>query len=138
VLVVDANVVAYLLVQGDKTAQARELWELNSEWVAPRLLAYELTNVFAVLVRQGDLAPSAACEGLKSGLAVVRFLEQDADPGRVLEIAAKLRLSAYDACYLAAAEMMQTPLVTEDTALLRAAPEIARSLAFFCPPAPLY
>ena len=137
-LVVDANVVGYLLVQGDKTAQARELWELDRDWVAPRLLAYELTKVFAVLVRQGALAPSEAREGLASGLAAIRFLERDADPGWVLEIAAKLRLSAHDACYLATAEMMGAALVTEDAEILQAAPEVARSLASFRPPAPLY
>jgi predicted nucleic acid-binding protein len=46
----------------------------------------------------------------------------------VLEIAAQLHLSAYDAAYLAAAEALGTRLITEDTRLLGVAPEIARSL----------
>jgi predicted nucleic acid-binding protein len=128
VLVVDANVVAYLLVEGDKTAQARELWAVDRDWVAPRLLAYELMNVFSVLVRQGALSMEHARAGLDSGLSLVRLMGRDAVTGRVLEIAAKLRLSAYEACYLAAAETMQVPLVTEDARLLRAAPGLARSL----------
>ena len=59
-------------------------------------------------------------------------------PARVLVIATQLGLSAYDACYLAAAETLRVPLVTEDVGLLRVAPEVARSLASFCPAAPLY
>lgn len=127
-LVVDANVVAYLLVEGDKTVQARELWALDRNWVAPRLLAYELTNVFAVLERQGALPSESARAGLNWGLAIVRLLDKDPDVVRVLDIAAKLRLSAYDACYLATAEMVRVPLVTEDRRLLRAAPAVAMSL----------
>jgi predicted nucleic acid-binding protein len=139
VLVVDTNVVAYLLVEGDRTAQAREMWGLDSDWVAPRLLAYELMNVFAMLVRQRALSPEVAMAGLESGLSLVRLMDRGpAEPARILVIAEKLRLSAYDATYLAMAETMQVPLVTEDARLLRAAPEVARSLASYCPAAPLY
>ena len=128
-LVVDANVVAYLLVEGEKTAQARGLWARDPDWCAPRLLFYELANVFTSLARQGALPLESGRAGMESSLALVRLLEQDPAPGRILEIAARLRLSAYDACYLAAAEMTRALLATEDVRLLRVAPEVARSPA---------
>jgi predicted nucleic acid-binding protein len=138
VLLVDTNVVAYLLVEGEKTGQARGVWEGDRDWCAPRLLLYELANVFWRLVDQKALSPEAGQAGLESGLALVRLLDRDPEPARVLEIALKLGVSAYDAFYLAAAEMMQVPLVTEDGRLLRVAPALARPLDFFHPSAPLY
>jgi predicted nucleic acid-binding protein len=131
VLVVDANVVAYLLVEGEKTGQAREVWAADRDWHAPRLLFYELANVFSRLIGQGALPLEAGMVGLESGLRLVRLLDRDPAPARLLEIASKLGLSAYDACYLAAAEMVRTPLVSEDARLLRAAPGVVRSLASF-------
>lgn len=128
-LVVDANVVAYALVQGDRTEQARELWEHDPDWRAPRLLIYELTNVFARLVSQQALTLEAASAALQNGAALVEVLAQEPPSVRILQIAASLRISAYDASYLAAAEVVGARLVTEDRRLLRAAPEITRSIS---------
>jgi predicted nucleic acid-binding protein len=128
-LVVDANIVAYLLVEGEKTAQARGLWATDHDWHAPRLLFYELASVFAQLLKRRALSPEAASSGLESVLGLVRLLDADPPAARILEIASTLSLSAYDASYLATAEIVRAPLVTEDARLLRAAPEITRSLS---------
>ena len=128
-LVVDANVVAHALVEGDRTEQARKLWEYDPDWRAPRLLIYELTNVFAQLVRQQALTLEAASAALQNGAALVEVLAEEPPAVRTLQIAASLRISAYDASYLAAAEIVGVPRVTEDRRLLRAAPEITRSLS---------
>ena len=130
-LVVDANVVAYLLIEGERTEQARELWASDRDWRAPRLLFYELANVFSQLVKQRALPFDAGVAGLESSVALVRMLDREPPAARVLEIASKLRISAYDASYLATAEALRAPLVTEDVRLLRAAPEIARALGSF-------
>jgi predicted nucleic acid-binding protein len=128
VFLVDANVVAYLLVEGDKTAQARALWALDSDWHAPRLLFYELASVFSQLVRQGAVSVETAIAGLESVAGLVRPRDQDPPAARVLEIASKLAVSAYDATYLAAAEVLGMPVVTEDRRLIRLAPGMTRSL----------
>ncbi len=130
-LVVDANVVVYLLVEGEKTAQARDLWTFDHDWHAPQLLLYELTNVFCRLIRQRALLFETALAALDSGVRLVRMVDQAPPAARILEIGTKLRISAYDACYLATAETLRAPVFTEDTRLLRAAPEIARSLESF-------
>lgn len=136
-LVVDANVVAYLLVEGDQTARARAVWAMDREWHAPQLLFYELASVFSQLVRLGALSSEAATAGLMSAAGLVRVHDQHAAAPRILEISARLDLSAYDASYLAAAESLGAPLVTADRCLLQAAPEVARSLDSFDPTAPL-
>ena len=122
-LVVDANIVVYLLTQNERTAQARELWASDRDWRAPRLLFYELANVFSQLVKQRALSLEAAAAGLEAGAGLVRMLDREPPAGRIVEISTKLGLSAYDACYLATAEMLRAPLVTEDSRLLRAAPQ---------------
>jgi predicted nucleic acid-binding protein len=128
VLLVDANVVAYLLIEGAKTAQARALWAIDNDWQAPRLLFYELANVFAQLAKQGAVSLEMAIAGLESAAGLVLLRDQDPPAARILEIVSKLGTSAYDATYLAAAEVVGAPLVTEDRRLLRAAPGITRSL----------
>jgi predicted nucleic acid-binding protein len=129
VLVVDANVVVYLLADSERTADARRLWAADHDWWAPRLIVYELANVFTRLVRARALALEAAMAGLETGVRVVRILQRDPPASRILEIASKSGLSAYDATYLAAAEQLRAPLVTEDVRLLRAAPQMTRRLA---------
>jgi predicted nucleic acid-binding protein len=134
-LVVDANVVAYLLVEGDKTAMARALWAVDADWCSPGLVFYELANVFAQYVRQGAVSLEAAIAGLESAALLVRPFNQDPPAARVLEIASKLELSAYDATYLAAAEALGMRLVTEDRRLLRVAPGITSPLEALAPAA---
>lgn len=130
-VVVDANVVAYLLIEGEKTAQARKLWAKDPGWYAPRLLFYELANVFSLLVKQGIVPLDAGLTGLTSGCNLVSMFDREPPAGRILQIASTLSLSAYDASYLTVAEILRAPLVTEDARLLRVAPEIARSLESF-------
>jgi predicted nucleic acid-binding protein len=132
-LVVDTNVVAHLLVEGERTAQARALWAMDPDWRAPRLLSYELANVFCQLVRQQAISLEEGVAGLAIGLRLVRAVDRNPAHARVLEIASSLTISAYDACYLATTEAMGSQLVTEDVRLLRLAPEIARSLESFGP-----
>ncbi len=127
-LVVDANVIVYLLTSGEKTADARRLWAADHDWWAPRLIVYELANVFARLVRAQALSLQAAAAGLETGVRVVRVLQREPPAGRILEIACRLGLSAYDATYLAAAEQLRAPLVTEDARLRRASPQMTRPL----------
>jgi predicted nucleic acid-binding protein len=127
-LLVDANVVAYLLVDGERTAQARALWAIDSDWHAPRLLFYELANVFAQLVRHRAISAESAVAGLESAAGIVHLRDQDPPAARILEIASRLEVSAYDATYLALAEAVGLPLITEDRRLMRAAPGITRSL----------
>jgi predicted nucleic acid-binding protein len=129
VLVVDTNVMVYLLLDCDKTALVRDLWNADPDWWAPRLLVYELANALAVAAKRKAITPDEAATALDDGLGLVTVPEREAPAGRLLEIASKLGVTAYDAAYLAAAEMLQVPLITEDARLLRVAPGFAQSPA---------
>jgi predicted nucleic acid-binding protein len=128
-LVVDANVLAYFLVEGEKTGQARLLHSIDPDWQAPALLFYEIANFLAQSAIRGGVSLEAAQAAFATALKLVTPVRRRFPGNRTIEIAVKLRLSAYDACYLATAESLGVPLATEDGRLLRLAPEIARAPA---------
>ena len=43
-IVVDVNVIAYLLINGEKTVEARSVRELDSDWIVPDLWRDEFLN----------------------------------------------------------------------------------------------
>ncbi len=128
-LVVDANVVAYFLVEGERTDQARALRAVDRDWQAPSLIFYEIASVLAQLAKQGGISLEAARSAFATALTLVTPVGSQVAGGRALAIAVGLDVSAYDGCYLATAELLGAPLATEDARLLRLAPEIARTPA---------
>ena len=63
-IVVDTNVICYLLMPGERTAAAERLYRADPEWIAPRLWLDELLNVLATSERQAFLdAEQAAYHG---------------------------------------------------------------------------
>ncbi len=97
---IDSNILAYLLLNGARTAQARLLLERDPDWHTDAFAHVELTNIFATTVRVRQLDSSAA---------IVALAEAQA--------------------YLGAALALGVPLVTDDRRLRKAASELTVSLA---------
>ena len=55
-IVVDTNVLVYLLLPGERTEQAERVFRRDPVWAAPRLWRSEFRNVLAVYMRRGLLA----------------------------------------------------------------------------------
>ena len=127
-ILVDTNVVAYLMLGGGPQEAAERLLERDPEWAAPPLWRSEFTNVLALHVRAGRAAAADAGHLLDRALALVR-IEADPDPRTVLELALTSGRSAYDCAFVAAALELGTPLVTRDAALLRSVPAVTRALS---------
>jgi predicted nucleic acid-binding protein len=113
--VVDASVIVELVAKDLDPARLGD-----EEIAAPHLIDSEVTNVLQRLARRGsltDVQATLALEGFMR-LALVRF---PADWLRPRIWALRHNLSAYDATYVALAEMIgATALVTADTRLARA------------------
>ena len=128
-LVVDANVVAFAFIAGEKTEAARALKDRDPDWRLPRIWREEFANVLAVQVRARRIRRDAALTLYAEALSSLLPGETEADPVLALEIATDLRISAYDAQYLALARQLGSPLASEDSGLRAADPSRVISLA---------
>jgi predicted nucleic acid-binding protein len=124
-IVVDTNVVAYLLIEGDQSDMARAVWSKDRRWIMPAFWRSEFLNVLTTSLRSGVLTMRDAQDLWQ--LALTMFDKNEVQPtGRdILNIAAERKLSAYDAQFAAAAADLHVPLVTFDRGLLKACPDLA-------------
>ena len=128
-IVVDSNVLVYLYLPGEYTADAEALLESDPDWAAPLLWRSEFRNVLAGYMRRKtltfDQAYAVQCEA-ENLLAGSEF---EVDSHAVLELVRGSECSAYDCEFIALATKLNTKLVTMDKKVLRAFPK--RSVALF-------
>lgn len=128
-VLVDTNVVAYLLIEGDQTAAAQTLHTRDPDWRSESFLLVEFTNIVAssVATKRMTLPLARALLAKASELLAGKLgrISHDA----VLTMAARHRVTAYDARFLALADQLGSRLITEDTRLRAAAPRLTQSLA---------
>ena len=127
-IVVDTNIVAFFLIEGDKTAQVRRLWQIDAEWRLPRLWRHEFLNVLATYARSGGMPPSDARQLWHAAEAIFTISEVEVDMNAALELAIKYKISAYDAQFVILAQALKTKLITEDKLLIRRFPGLVYSL----------
>lgn len=128
-IVVDTNIVIYLLVNGEFTEFAEEALQHDKDWVAPLFMYSELRNVLMGYVRRGDLTLTKAIEISRSAALKVQSRHVDGDS--VLEIAAASGCTAYDSEFVSLAIQLNAPLVTSDKKMLTAFPDVAVSIMDF-------
>ncbi len=127
-VVVDTNVLAYLLIEGDRSADAQALYARDADWRSEAFLLIEFSNILATYRRGGVLGRGAAEGLLATAERIVTGLVNLPHP-RALKLAAEFGVSAYDARFLGAAQSFGAKLVTEDAKLRAAAPALTRSLS---------
>ena len=128
-ILVDTNVVAYLLIHGDRTLAAQELRTRDPDWRSEAFLLVEFTNILASSIAAKRMTLSLAENFLESALTLLDGKLARIPHAAVLAAAARHRVSAYDARFLALADQLGSRLVTEDTRLRAAAPALTQSLA---------
>jgi predicted nucleic acid-binding protein len=119
VIVVDTNVIAYLLMPGDQTPHARRVLQRDPVWAAPLLWRSELRNVLAVAMRRGHVTLADALDVMDAATTLLAGGEFAVPSPAVLRLSARSRCSAYDCEYVALAEELGLPLVTADRDILR-------------------
>jgi predicted nucleic acid-binding protein len=128
-LFVDTNVVVYLMLEGKHNADARRLFEFDSDWQSEEFLLVEFSNVLSTATRLGRMQNHEAM-GVLTDLASLMAERLHRVPhSDALAIANHFRVSAYDARFLALAESMEQKLVTEDARLRAAVPSLTQSIA---------
>ena len=127
-VVVDTNVLAYLLIEGERTAEAQALYVRDPDWRSEGFLLVEFSNMLATYVRSGRL-DGAAAAGLLAGAQRILTGTVALPHARALELALEFGVSAYDARFLAVARNLGAKLITEDAKLRQAAPALTQTLA---------
>jgi predicted nucleic acid-binding protein len=127
-IVVDSNVIAYCWIHGEYTALAHRLRRLDPDWHAPVLWRSELRNILTGYRRDGSLECGQVRQIMATAEAGLTGREHHVPSERVFQVTERSRLSAYDAEFVALAEILDARLVTEDQAILASFPQHASSL----------
>lgn len=130
-IVVDTNIIHYCWVHGQHTALAQAVRLRDPEWHAPILWRSELRNVLTAYLRRGLLSRGQSTGILAAAAAALAGNEHLIADDRVLDVAAGSPLTAYDAEFVALADILGVPLVTADRAVLRAFPRQAQTMQTF-------
>lgn len=130
-IVVDTNTIAYLYIQGQRTAQAEKVLMKDNEWLAPLLWRSEFMSVLALCFRQGTLSLEDALIIAEEAQQFMQDREFDVPPAQVLQLVSVSKCSSYDCEFVALAESLQVPLITSDKGLLKDFPSIAISMEKF-------
>ena len=128
-IVVDTNVLLYLYLPGEYTANAEALLKKSPEWAAPVLWRSEFRNVLAGYMRRKALTFEQACALQGEAESLMAGSEFELDSQAVLELVRDSDCSAYDCEFVALATQLNTKLVTMDKKVLRAFPKRAMALA---------
>lgn len=127
-IVVDANVLLYLLIPGKHTADAERWLEHDPDWAVPRLWRSEVRNVLATYLRAGRIEQAEALALFQRAVLIIGLEEYEVETVEVLRLAHASGCSAYDCEYVALAQFLDVPLVTADRKLRLAFPGCSRAL----------
>lgn len=128
-IVVDVNVLAYLLIPGKFTEAAEKLLEEDPIWVVPRLWRSELRNILANYLRANQMDLSDAALIFQRASELIGVEEYEVETADVLRLSKESKCSAYDCEYVALAEFLDLVLVTADSKLAKAFSRRTRLLA---------
>ncbi len=130
-IVVDTNLLAYSVLRGEGTALALRVAAHDPDWMAPPLWRHELANALATSMRVRGLTMADAVQAFAAAEQLV--VDAEVVPGleAKLEVAARGKVSAYDAEFVAVAQELDLPFVTADRRLALAFPERVRLLSEF-------
>ncbi|MDD5309824.1 MAG: type II toxin-antitoxin system VapC family toxin [Deltaproteobacteria bacterium] len=130
-IVADTNLVAYLVIDGERTEAARRVRMRDADWRLPPLWRSEFLNVLATSVRASVIDQDAALRAWE--IALDLFGSCEAEPGgtEVLKTALRYGISAYDAQFARLAEHLGVTLVSGDKRLCGACASFAVSIEEF-------
>lgn len=130
-IVVDANILVYSLIEGDYSPLVHKLRERDMDWRTTGLCRHEILNVLATYQRH-DILTLAQCKKLlEHAERFMKVAQCEMKMDAALAVAAKYTITGYDAQYVALAQSLNAPLITEDRKLREAVPGIAFSMQEF-------
>ncbi len=127
-VLVDTNILAFLMIEGDRTPSAQQLFERDSDWCSEAFAMVEFSNILATYIRTKALTQAQGIRLLTEAQTLMTTLHNVANM-QALEAAVEYEISAYDARFISLAKHLKQKLVTEDMKLRAAVPSWTMSLA---------
>ena len=124
-IVADTNLIAYLLIPGQKTALAQAVFQQDPAWIAPFLWRSEFRNVLALYMRQSQLVLADALLFMEAAETLLQGCEYQVESMPVLRLAERSGCAAYDCEFVQLAQELGIPLLTFDAKLLKVFPQTA-------------
>ena len=121
-IVVDANIIAYRSIEGQKTALAIQIEQLDSVWAVPALCRHELASVLLQHVRHDRISREDVPSFWDGVEAIIGGNAHEVPLPEAVVLAHERNISAYDAQYLWLAQELETDLITEDKKLIASSP----------------
>jgi predicted nucleic acid-binding protein len=127
-VVVDNTVIVDFWVGIESSqAQAKRLFSMDSEWIAPDLWRYEFGNVMRKLVRLEMISDAMKDIAWEQSLIMLKTIH-DINVLEIDEIAAESGLKFYDASYVWLARHMNLVFYTRDRKILESCADVAASM----------
>jgi len=130
-IVVDTNIISYFYISGDRSHLAEKLLATNSYWNAPALWRSEFRSVLSQYLRKGSLQFDEILIILQQAEKLMGDSEYEISSAQIMQLVNTCNCSSYDCEFIALAQFLDVPLITEDKKVIREFPKIAMSLDMF-------
>ena len=130
-IVADSNLIAYLLIPGDKSTIADAVFLRDSEWAVPLVCRSEVRNILSVYMRHANMSLPQARATMEQAERLWREREFSVPSNDVLELTRRHNVTAYDGEFVVLAQALDVRLVTFDWAVRKMFPGIAMGPADF-------
>lgn len=130
-IVADSNLIAYLLIPGDKSALADEVFLKDADWAVPLICRSEIRNILTLYMRHEGMSLTQARRTMEKAESLWRSREFAVPSDDVLELTFHHPITAYDAEFVVLAKQLGVPLVTFDKPVKNAFPNLAMAAEEF-------
>ena len=111
-IIVDTDILAYSLIEGDRSEMAQRLRKLDPDWRAPQLWRAEFVSVVNKYLKAKYFSLADAHDVLTAATKIFDGIDMPVEMSTILSIAMVTGASTYDAHFLALAQRTGKPLVT--------------------------
>ena len=130
-IIVDTNIIAYFYISGEQSSLAEKLLLTHPHWNAPALWKSEFRNLLGQYLRKGFLQFDEVLIILQQAEKLMRDKEYKVPSAYVMRLVNSSTCSAYDCEFVALAQYLNVPLVTQDKKIIQEFPDTAISLNSF-------
>lgn len=124
--VLDASVLIQTIVREKYTDTALKLVGMLKEIYMPPLVFYEIGNALVMLAHKNFITKEDAVRKFKSVKSIPTISIREVTLTRAIDMAIELKITLYDASYLALALEVEAPLITADRKLYEKGKKVAK------------